>query len=93
MESMAQTLYIMYFVSITTLLFGSLGLFGAIKGKQWPLIMVGKPAATTRVNPQQSDPYCVHVLLCLFQSAVGMIIISLFMTACEIPALIFRPQV
>ncbi|XP_075886002.1 tetraspanin-8-like isoform X1 [Nelusetta ayraudi] len=64
MESMARTLHIMYFVSITTLLFGILGLFGAIKGKQWALIM----------------------------SAAGMIIISLFMTACEIPALIFRPQ-
>lgn len=43
MESMARTLHIMYFVSITTLLFGILGLFGAIKGKQWALIMVGTP--------------------------------------------------
>lgn len=96
MESMAQTLYIMYFVSITTLLFGSLGLFGAIKGKQWALIMVCKPApvaSTTRVNPPQSDPPCPHTCPCLLQSAAGMIIISLFMTACEIPALIFRPQV
>lgn len=54
MESMARTLHIMYFVSITTLLFGILGLFGAIKGKQWALIMVGTPVpvvSTTRVNP------------------------------------------
>lgn len=64
MESMARTLHIMYFVSITTLLFGILGLFGAIKGKQWALIMVGTPVpvvSTTRVNPQQPDPSCPHI--------------------------------
>lgn len=71
MESMAQTLYIMYFVSITTLLFGSLGLFGAIKGKQWALIMVGKPAApiaSVRVNGQQSDSCCPHTGVCVSSS-------------------------
>lgn len=31
--------------------------------------------------------------VCVSQFAVGMIFISLFMTACEIPALVFRPQV
>lgn len=68
MESMARTLHIMYFVSITTLLFGILGLFGAIKGKQWALIMVGKPVpvvSTTRVNPQQSDTSCPHTCFCV----------------------------
>lgn len=48
MESMAQTLYILYFVSITTLLFAILGLYGAIKGKQWALIMVGETKSYRR---------------------------------------------
>lgn len=66
MESVAQTLYIMYFVSITTLLFGSLGLFGAIKGKQWPLIMVGKPAVLTVF--QTTWPFCPDTRSCVGSS-------------------------
>lgn len=42
MENMARTFYILYFISFTTLLFGGLGLFGAFKGQQWALIMVGR---------------------------------------------------
>lgn len=99
MENMARTFYILYFISFTTLLFGGLGLFGAFKGQQWALIMVGRrgpedPAdhkVPVLTPPQRSD---ASLLPCgLLQSAVGMIIISLFMTACEIPALTLLPQV